>query len=133
MRAITIASILAALAAPACAKQDRKVEDCNAVIDVVNKGVEAVQAVGDEDRDGTVKLGAAYGSVAVGLDKLQITTTTLQPIVAKLKASASGAAAAIGAVAQAADKDAASEKAVPLVEAYNQAAKDLQGFCGPNK
>jgi hypothetical protein len=119
--------VVASLGAAGCGN---KTAECNAVIDVFNKGAGTIQAVKDDDTEAPAKIGAAYTSTAAGLAKLTISTPELETIVRRMQSTATSAAAAANEVSRAPDKEAAGSKAATAIQAYNASAKDLQTFCG---
>ena len=113
---------LAALGSTACSK---KADECNAIIDVYNRGLDANRAVKGDDPEAASKLGAVWGKEASEYAKLTLTTPELKTIAGKLQSEAQGASTGL---ANAEEGGAAGVK--PHVEAYAAASKELQTFCG---
>lgn len=114
---IVLAVCAAAAAVLGGAGCSKKVPECNAVIEVYNKGLDASRAVKDDD---TAKAATVWAGIGADLGKLEITTPELKTIATKMQTAITGASHNVG-------KEGGGAKEV---QEYLGAAKELQTFCG---
>jgi hypothetical protein len=119
-----------AFAALGCGK---KTAECNAIIEVINKGTTANNANKMDDAAGLKKAGETYQGVASSLAKVELTVPELQKISTSMQKSCNDLGAATHKLVGSEDKE-AMDAAVAAVKAssdsYDKDVEELKKFCG---
>jgi len=127
---VGLVALSLAIASLGCSK---KPDECNALIDVVNKGIATNSANPMDDAEGIKKAAETYSAQAADLSKVQLTLPELKKISGDLQKSSGEVSSAAHSLAAAQEKEQAETAVAGVkksVDGYKKSVDELKTFCG---